>query len=62
MAEYKCECNDEVVDKSGVTIRIVEGKGAVHDVICEKCGEYMELANPKTGCPSFSSDQFGRVR
>tara|TARA_R110000824_G_scaffold101998_1_gene242069 strand:- start:432 stop:620 length:189 start_codon:yes stop_codon:yes gene_type:complete len=61
MADYKCDCNDEVVSKSGVTIRYVEGKGAINDIRCEKCGEYMELANPKVGAPGFRSNKFGQT-
>tara|TARA_R110001583_G_scaffold71475_1_gene201297 strand:- start:54 stop:242 length:189 start_codon:yes stop_codon:yes gene_type:complete len=61
MAEYKCECNDDVVDKSGVTIRVIEGKGVVHDIECEKCGEYMTLANPKSGAPGFRSNRYGQT-
>ena len=61
MADYKCECNDGVVSKGGVTIKYVEGKGAVHDIKCKECGEYLELANPKTGVPSLGRmDRFGR--
>ena len=60
MAEYKCKCNDEIVNKSGVTIKFVEGKGAVHDVKCE-CGEFIELANPKSGAPSFRSNKYGQT-
>ena len=60
MAEYKCKCNDEVVNKSGVTIKFVEGKGAVHDVRCDDCGEYMTLANPKSGVPGLGRmNRFG---
>ena len=61
MAEYKCKCNKEVVNKSGVTIRYIEGKGAVNDIECEKCGEYLELANPKSGAPSFRANRFGQT-
>jgi len=61
MADYKCECNENVVSKSGVTIRYVEGKGAINDIECEKCGEYLELANPKSGAPSFRSNRFGQT-
>tara|TARA_R110000822_G_C14958721_1_gene455892 strand:- start:129 stop:515 length:387 start_codon:yes stop_codon:yes gene_type:complete len=61
MPDYKCECNEEVVNKSGITIKYVEGKGAIHDVECSKCGEYMELANPKSGAPSFRSNRFGQT-
>jgi len=39
MAEYKCECNDEVVEKTSVTIRFIDGK-AIHDVKCP-CGKYL---------------------
>ena len=62
MAEYKCECSDDTVEKTGVTIRYVEGKGVILDIKCDKCESYMQLANPKTGFPSFGSDRFGRVR
>lgn len=61
MAEYKCKCNDEVVDKSGVTIKYIEGVGVIHDIRCEKCEEYMELANPKSGAPGFRSNRFGQT-
>ena len=61
MADYKCKCNDEVVNKSGVTIKYIEGKGAIHDVQCEKCGEYMELANPKSGIAGFRANRFGQT-
>jgi RNase P subunit RPR2 len=61
MADYKCKCNKKVVSKSSVTIRYVEGKGAVNDVQCEKCGEEMELTNPKSGVPGFRSNRFGQT-
>ena len=50
----------ETLDVKGVTIKMVDGK-AVHDVKCS-CGEYMDLAKPKTGVASFGSDRYGRVR
>tara|TARA_R110000824_G_scaffold146936_1_gene316134 strand:+ start:586 stop:774 length:189 start_codon:yes stop_codon:yes gene_type:complete len=61
MADYKCKCNGEVISKSGVTIKYIEGKGAIHDIQCEECGEYMELASPKTGAPAFRSNRFGQT-
>ena len=61
MAEYKCDCNDEITEKAGVTIRFIEGKGVVQDIKCEKCGEYMELANPKSGAPSFRANRYGQT-
>ena len=61
MPDYKCKCNDEVVNKNGVTIRYIEGKGAVHDVKCEKCGEYMTLANPKSGVAGFRANRYGQT-
>lgn len=61
MADYKCEACDNVVDKTGVTIRYVEGKGAVNDIQCEECGGDMTLANPKSGAPSFRSNRFGQT-
>jgi|8_EtaG_2_1085327.scaffolds.fasta_scaffold109302_2 formylmethanofuran dehydrogenase subunit E len=41
MSDYKCECNGKTIDKRSVTIRCIEGKGVIHDVKCEECGEYM---------------------
>jgi|TARA_R110002153_G_scaffold1031_1_gene4843 hypothetical protein len=61
MAEYKCDCNDKVVDKSGVTIKYIEGEGVIHEVKCEDCGKYMTLANPKSGAPGFRSNRFGQT-
>ena len=61
MAEYKCECKDEVVDVASATIRHVEGKGVIHDVKCEDCGEYMTHANPKSGAPGFRSNRYGQT-
>lgn len=61
MADYKCKCSKKVVSKSSVTIRYVEGKGAVNDIECEKCGEPMEIANPKSGVPGFRSNRFGQT-
>jgi len=55
MAEYKCECSDQILNKSNVTIRYIEGEGVVHDVQCDKCDRYMELANPKEGMPGFGN-------
>ena len=37
----------------------LEGK-ARHEIKCS-CGEYMELANPKSGAPSFRSNRWGQV-
>ena len=39
MADFKCECNGRTIDKRSVTIRYIEGKGVIHDVKCEECGE-----------------------
>jgi hypothetical protein len=58
MAKYKCECGGEK-DASGVKIKFVDGK-VRHEIACE-CGKYMELANPKTGAPSFRSNRYGQV-
>ena len=58
MANYKCPCG-ETKDASGVSIKFVEGK-ARHEIKCS-CGEYMELANPKSGAPSFRSNRWGQV-
>ena len=40
--DYKCKCNDEVKKVTKSVIKYVENKGFIHDVICEKCGEYMD--------------------
>ena len=45
MAEYKCEVCGDVVEKTGVTIRYIEGKGAINDIQCEECGEYVSQDN-----------------
>lgn len=58
MSKYNCPCDKESRDVKGVTIKIVDGK-AVHDVKCS-CGEYMELADPKTGMPGLGRmNRFG---
>jgi|TARA_R110000822_G_scaffold41399_3_gene112601 hypothetical protein len=61
MSEFKCECNDEVVKKPNVTIRYIEGEGVVHDIQCEKCDKYLELANPKSGVPGFRANKYGQT-
>tara|TARA_R100000541_G_scaffold18890_2_gene28763 strand:+ start:1307 stop:1531 length:225 start_codon:yes stop_codon:yes gene_type:complete len=61
MAEYKCDCNDKVVDKSGITIKYIEGEGVIHEINCEECGKYMTLANPKSGAPGFRSNRYGQT-
>lgn len=63
MPDFKCKCSPgEVVTVSRCTIKYVAGKGIVHDVNCEKCKEYMELANPKNGeCAGFSSNNMGQL-
>ena len=61
MAEYKCEVCGDVVEKTGVTIRYIEGKGAINDIQGEECGEYMTLANPKSGAPGFRSNRYGQT-
>ena len=44
------------------TIKLVPGKGMIHDVNCEKCGEFMELAYPKDGeCAGFTSNNMGQL-
>lgn len=58
MAKYKCECG-ETKEASSVSIKIGED-GAYYDLKCE-CGKYMELANPKSGAPSFRSNRYGQV-
>jgi hypothetical protein len=60
--EYKCKCNDEIVEKRGVVIRHIETHGVINDIKCEKCGNYMEIANPKSGMPNFGSTPTGQVR
>ena len=59
--DYKCKCNDEVKKVTKSVIKYVENKGFIHDVKCEKCGEYMDLINEATGYPSIGGmDRFGR--
>ena len=60
MSKYQCDCLEHEVECRSVVIKMVDGK-AVHDVKCS-CGEYMDLAEPKTGVASFGSDRYGRVR
>ena len=55
MPDFKCECSDEIVSKSRITIKYIEGEGVVHDIQCDKCNKYMKLANPKTGMPGFGN-------
>ena len=59
MADYICTCSDHTQSKTGVSIRMIDGK-ARHDIKCP-CGEYMELKDPKEGVPSFKRDSHGRV-
>ena len=42
-----------------VVTKVIEGK-VRHDVQCD-CSEYMDLKNPKTGCPNFSSNSMGQL-
>jgi hypothetical protein len=59
MSKYQCDCLEHEVECRSVVIKMVDGK-AIHDVKCP-CGEYMKLANPKTGAPGFRSNQFGQT-
>jgi len=59
MANYICKCCEHEESKSGVTIKF-GNDGAYHDIKC-KCGEYMELKDPKVGAPSFRSNRYGQV-
>ena len=63
MPIFKCHCSpEEEVTVSSCTIKYVAGKGIVHDVNCELCGEFMELAYPKDGeCAGFSSNNMGQL-
>jgi len=60
MLEYKCECSEKVIPKGGISIKYIEGKGAVHDIKCEDCDEYMKLANPKSGAPKFRQKSWSK--
>lgn len=60
MAQYKCSCNDEIVEATNVRIRFIDNE-ARHDIKCEECGEYMDIANPKTGAPNFRRNRLGQV-
>ena len=60
MAKFICsDCSHEQ-EATNTSIRIIEGK-ARHDVMCDKCGSYMELKEPKSGMPSFKSNHWGQV-
>jgi hypothetical protein len=63
MPDFKCDCSPgEVVAVGSCTIKVIPGKGVVNDVVCEKCGEFMELANPKLGeCAGFTSNRYGQL-
>tara|TARA_R100000963_G_C4621733_1_gene89039 strand:- start:798 stop:986 length:189 start_codon:yes stop_codon:yes gene_type:complete len=62
MPLYKCKCSKTTIEVSNVTIRYVEGLGAVPDVKCAECGSYMELANPSNGtCCNFTSNKYGQL-
>ena len=63
MPQFKCKCSPGKERKvSNCTIKYIPGKGVVNNVICEKCAEYMELANPKLGeCAGFSSNDMGQL-
>ena len=59
MANYICGCCDHEDSKTGVSIKMIDGK-ARHDIKCP-CGKYMELKDPKSGVASFKRDSHGRV-
>lgn len=61
MPLYFCPCDDEIINANGVTIRVINGV-CFHDISCEKCGEFLQLSDPKTGCAGFSSNKMGQVR
>jgi formylmethanofuran dehydrogenase subunit E len=61
MSDYKCDCNGEAVSKRNVTIRYVEGKGAVHDVRCDECGEYMNPIKKKRNYTKDGIASLGRM-
>ena len=61
MPLYKCKCGAVELLANRVTIKIVEGK-AVHNITCLDCGEYLKLANPKSGeCAGFTSNKYGQL-
>jgi hypothetical protein len=61
MPLYKCDCSETTIEVKSVTIRVVAGLGAVHDVQCAKCNSYMKLAEPKEGCAGFTSNKYGQL-
>ena len=62
MAKYKCKCKKTTIEVANVTIRVIAGLGCIHDVRCDGCGEYMELADPKNGeCAGFTSNNMGQL-
>ena len=62
MPIFKCKCSPKEEHKiSNVTIKLIDG-AIRHDVQCEKCDEYMELAHPKSGeCAGFTSNNIGQL-
>jgi hypothetical protein len=59
MAKYICGCTEHEEEKTNVGIKFIDGR-ARHDIKCP-CGQYMELADPKTGMPSFKRNRLGQV-
>ena len=53
----KCKAERSV---NKIVTKVIEGK-VRHDVQCEKCEEYMDLKNPKSGFPNFSSNSMGQL-
>ena len=63
MPDFKCKCTPgEIREVSVCTLKFVEGHGWINDVVCEKCLNFMELANPKVGqCAQFTSNKYGQL-
>ncbi len=59
MAEYKCDCNDDVVEKTNVTIRFIDGE-ALHDVKCS-CGKYLNLIEKERNYTKDGIASLGRM-
>ena len=60
MIDFIClKCKAEKSLNKVIT-KVIKGK-VRHDVQCDECEEYMDLKNPKTGCPNFSSNSMGQL-
>lgn len=60
MSLFIChECKSEK-DETRFTVKVIDGV-VRHDVQCDECDSYMDIKNPKTGCPNFTSNKYGQL-